>query len=224
MAALLIVSFRQKIRMFQPVILAWIGGISVLIAGLVWYLTTLDQGSLERFSSTLSSGIILLIFLAFLLGGWRKKVNMFDAFVEGAKGGFEIAVRIIPYLIAMLVAISVLQLGRIRIHYRRLPAFIYPARNEYRFCGSAAYGFHEASERSRGQGYDGGCHEYLWGRLFHWQVIQHLPGHQRSYILCGGGLFRGRIHKKYALCHPGDVISRSCRRYYRYCCGIFIFH
>ena len=109
MAALFIVSLRQKIRLFQPVILAWIGGISVLIAALVWYLTTLDQGSLERFSSTLSSGIILLIFLVFLLGGWRKKVNMFDAFVEGAKGGFEIAVRIIPYLIAMLVAISVLR-------------------------------------------------------------------------------------------------------------------
>ena len=109
MAALLIVSFRQKIRLFQPIILAWIGGISALIAALVWYLTTLSQSSLELFSSTLSSGIILLIFLAFLLGGWRKKINMFDAFVEGAKGGFEIAIRIIPYLIAMLVAISVLR-------------------------------------------------------------------------------------------------------------------
>lgn len=109
LAALIIVSFRQKIRLFQPVILAWIGVISALIALLVWYLTTLDPASLERFSSTLSSGIILLIFLAFLLGGWRKKVNMFEAFVDGAKGGFEIAVRIIPYLIAMLVAISVLR-------------------------------------------------------------------------------------------------------------------
>lgn len=109
MAALIIVSLRQKIRLFQPVIIAWIGGISILIAALVWYLTTLNQSRLEIFSSTLSSGIILLIFLAFLLGGWRKKVNMFDAFVEGAKSGFEIAVRIIPYLIAMLVAISVLR-------------------------------------------------------------------------------------------------------------------
>lgn len=109
MAALIMVSLRQRIRLFQPVIIAWTGGISVLIAALVWYLTTLDQGRLEIFSSTLSSGIILLIFLVFLLGGWRKKVNMFDAFVEGAKSGFEIAVRIIPYLIAMLVAISVLR-------------------------------------------------------------------------------------------------------------------
>src|SRR5690606_15182025 len=72
MAALLIVSFRQRIRLFQPVILGWIGGISDLIATLVWYLTTLRQSSLEMFSSNLSSGIILLIFLAFFLGGWRK--------------------------------------------------------------------------------------------------------------------------------------------------------
>ncbi|MBX3240673.1 MAG: spore maturation protein [Chitinophagaceae bacterium] len=107
--ALIIMSFKQKINLLHPVILGWIGGISALIAALIWYLTTLSPDRLQTFSTTLSSGIILLIFLAFLLGGWRKKVNMFEAFVEGAKGGFEIAVRIIPYLIAMLVAISVLR-------------------------------------------------------------------------------------------------------------------
>lgn len=109
LAALIIMSFKQKIKLWHPVILGWIGGISALIAALIWYLTTLDQNALQTFSSTLSSGIILLIFLAFLLGGWRKKINLFDAFVEGAKGGFEVAIRIVPYLIAMLIAISVLR-------------------------------------------------------------------------------------------------------------------
>ena len=109
LTALIIMSFRQKINLFQPVILGWIAGISALIAALIWYLTTLGPDQLQKFSTNLSSGIILLIFLAFLLGGWRKKVNMFEAFVDGAKGGFEVAVRIIPYLIAMLVAISVLR-------------------------------------------------------------------------------------------------------------------
>lgn len=109
MAALIIMSFKQKINLFQPVILGWVGGISALIAALIWYLTTLSPENLQIFSSTLSSGIILFIFFAFLLGGWRKKVNMFEAFVDGAKGGFEVAIRIIPYLIAMLVAISVLR-------------------------------------------------------------------------------------------------------------------
>lgn len=109
MAALIIMSFKQKIKLLQPVILLWIGSISAIIAALIWYLTSLDQKSLETFSSAVSSGIILLIFFAFLLGGLVKKVNMFEAFVEGAKGGFEIAIRIIPFLIAMLVAISVLR-------------------------------------------------------------------------------------------------------------------
>ncbi len=109
LAALIAVSVRQKINLVQPVLLLWIGGISIGIGALVWYLTRLEKPALELFSSGMSSAIIILIFLAFLLGAWRKKVNMFEAFVEGAKGGFEIAVRIIPYLIAMLVAISVLR-------------------------------------------------------------------------------------------------------------------
>ncbi|MBS1751491.1 MAG: hypothetical protein JST63_16435 [Bacteroidetes bacterium] len=109
LAALTIMSFKQKINLLQPVLIGWILGLSAVIALLVWYLTTLDKTNLQLFSNTLSSGLILLIFLLFLLGGWRKKVNMFDAFVEGAKGGFEVAVRIIPYLIGILVAISVLR-------------------------------------------------------------------------------------------------------------------
>lgn len=109
LAALGIMSFKQKINLLQPVLLAWILGLSAVIGGLVWYLTTLDQTGIQTFSNTLSSGLILLIFAVFLIGGWRKKVNMFEAFVEGAKGGFEVAIRIIPYLIAMLVAISVLR-------------------------------------------------------------------------------------------------------------------
>jgi spore maturation protein SpmA len=107
-AALIIVSIRQKINLLQPVILGWILGISTLIAALIWYLTRfLDQTGIEKFSTVFSSGLIILIFFVFLLGGLRKKINVFDAFIEGAKGGFEIAVKIIPYLVAMLVAISV---------------------------------------------------------------------------------------------------------------------
>ncbi|MFT4018387.1 MAG: nucleoside recognition domain-containing protein [Agriterribacter sp.] len=109
LAALTIMSFKQKINLLQPVLLGWILGLSALIGLLVWYLTTLDKETLKLFSNTLSSGLILLIFLLFLLGGLRKKVNMFEAFVDGAKGGFEVAIRIIPYLIAMLIAISVLR-------------------------------------------------------------------------------------------------------------------
>lgn len=108
-AAMMIVSFKQKINVFQPVILAWIGGISAIIALLVVYIKSLDGESVQIFSGSLSSGIILLIFIAIVLGALYKKIDVFDSFIDGAKGGFETAVRIIPYLVGMLVAISLLR-------------------------------------------------------------------------------------------------------------------
>lgn len=108
-AAMSIVSIRQGIRLLQPVIIAWIGGISALIALLVLYLTSLSPAGVQSFSGLLSNGIILLIFLLIVGGGLYKKINIFDAFVEGAKGGFETAIRIIPYLVGILVAISMLR-------------------------------------------------------------------------------------------------------------------
>jgi len=109
MAAMFIVSFKQKINVLQPVILAWVGGISAVIALLVIYLTTLSTAGVQSFSSVLSNGLILLIFILIILGALYKKINVFDAFIDGAKGGFETAVKIIPYLVGMLVAISLLR-------------------------------------------------------------------------------------------------------------------
>lgn len=109
MAAMIIVSVKQKINLIQPVVLAWVGGISLLITFLVLYVNSLGSDQAQRFSSILSNGLILLIFLLIVLGGVYKKIDIFDAFVEGAKGGFETAVKIIPYIVGMLVAISMLR-------------------------------------------------------------------------------------------------------------------
>ncbi|MDO5616438.1 MAG: nucleoside recognition domain-containing protein, partial [Cruoricaptor ignavus] len=109
MAAMIIVSIKQKINLFQPVILAYIGGISAIIAALVVYLVRLNQQELGDFSKFLSNGIILLIFFAIVLGGIYKKINVFDAFIDGAKEGFWTCVKIIPYLVGMLIAISLLR-------------------------------------------------------------------------------------------------------------------
>jgi len=109
MAAMFIVSIKQKINIFQPVILAWVGGISAIIAALVWYLTSLTPDRLQQVSGVLGNGILLMILLLIVLGGVYKKINIFEAFIEGAKGGFETAVRIIPYLVGLLVAISLLR-------------------------------------------------------------------------------------------------------------------
>ena len=109
LASMSIVAVRQKINLFQPVILGWIGSLSLLIAALVFYLRTLSADGVQSFSRALSGGIILFIFLLIVGVALYRKINIFDAFVQGAKGGFETAVRIIPYLVGMLVAISMLR-------------------------------------------------------------------------------------------------------------------
>lgn len=109
MAAMIIVSFKQKINLLQPVIIAWVLGISAIIALLVLYITRLDASGVQSFSGMLSSGLILLVFILIILGGLYKKIDVFAAFVDGAKNGFDTAIRIIPYILGILVAVSMLR-------------------------------------------------------------------------------------------------------------------
>jgi spore maturation protein SpmA/spore maturation protein SpmB len=109
LASMTVVAIRQGINLFQPVILAWIGCLSVLIAALVLYLRTLNADGVQSFSRAFSGGLILLIFFAIVGVALYRRVDIFDAFVQGARGGFDTAIRIIPYLVGMLVAISLLR-------------------------------------------------------------------------------------------------------------------
>lgn len=108
-AALSIVSIRQKINLFQPAIILWVLGITSVFTALILYVRTLDIKGVQLFSTTVSNGLLLLIFLAIILGALYKKTAIFDDFVDGAKGGFETSVKIIPYLVGLLVAISLLR-------------------------------------------------------------------------------------------------------------------
>jgi len=107
--AMVFVSFKQRINIFKPVIIGWIGGILIIISLLVFYLTSLSTERLQTVSGILGNGMLLLILVLIVLGAIYKRINIFDAFVEGAKGGFETAIRIIPYLVGLLVAISLLR-------------------------------------------------------------------------------------------------------------------
>lgn len=107
--AMLIVSFKQKINVLQPVIVVWVLGISAVIALLVLYITRLNAAGIQSFSAVLSNGLILLVFLLIVAGAVYKKIDVFDAFIEGAKSGFDTAIRIIPYLVGILVAVSMLR-------------------------------------------------------------------------------------------------------------------
>jgi spore maturation protein SpmA/spore maturation protein SpmB len=109
LASMSVVAIRQRINLFQPAILVWIGSLSILIAGLVRYLRKLNSDDMQSFSRAFSSGLILFIFLVIVGVALYRKINIFDAFVVGAKGGFDTAVRIIPYLVGILVAISMLR-------------------------------------------------------------------------------------------------------------------
>jgi spore maturation protein SpmA len=106
--ALTMVAIKQKINLFQPAIILWVGGISVLIGALVYFLRV-HSSYIDPFSKTFSNGLILLLFVVFIVGGLIRRINVYESFIEGAKQGFQVAVTVIPYLVAMLVAISVIR-------------------------------------------------------------------------------------------------------------------
>jgi spore maturation protein SpmA len=107
LVGLLVVAVRQKINLLHPVTLAWIVGITAALGLLVWYFTTLTQEQMSTASSVISSAVLLTLVVGFMAGALIKKVNVFDAFVEGAKDGFGVMIKIIPYLVGMLVGIGV---------------------------------------------------------------------------------------------------------------------
>lgn len=109
LTALLLTSFKQRINILQPKLFIPLFSITALLGFFVWFLKSLPPYGLDQFSDAFSNGAILLVFLAIILGGLYKRINLFDAFVDGAKGGFDTAVRIIPYMVGMLVAVSMLR-------------------------------------------------------------------------------------------------------------------
>jgi spore maturation protein SpmA len=105
--SMMIVAVKQKINLFDRTIFSWLGGITLFILFILWYLSTLDKVEIETFSKVYSNLILLSIIVLFVACGLIKKVNVYETFVTGAKEGFTTAVKIIPYLVGMLVAISV---------------------------------------------------------------------------------------------------------------------
>lgn len=101
------VSLYQRINLLNRTLLLFLGGMSLVVAGIIWLFTTLNRTQIDVYSTTFANVFLFLIIIGFILAGIRKRVNVYDAFVEGAKEGFSTAVRIIPYLVAILVAIGV---------------------------------------------------------------------------------------------------------------------
>ena len=107
LAGIIAVSFYQRINLLNRTLLLFLGGMSLVVAGIIYAFTQLSRTEIDTYSTTGANVFLFLIIIGFIVAGLRKKVNVYDAFVEGAKEGFSTAVRIIPYLIAILVAIGV---------------------------------------------------------------------------------------------------------------------
>ena len=110
LVALIAVALKQRIRLADPVILGWLGGITLFMLGVVWYFTRfLTREEIQLVSKVAGNLLILSVIVAFIAGALRKRVNVYDAFIEGAKGGIQVSIMIIPFLVGMLVAIGVLR-------------------------------------------------------------------------------------------------------------------
>ena len=107
LAGVIITSLFQKINLLNRTILLTLGGAALVVAAIIWGFGQLDSVLMNKVSTSTANILLMTIIIAFILAGIRKKVNVYDAFIEGAKDGFTTAVRIIPYLVAILVGIGV---------------------------------------------------------------------------------------------------------------------
>ena len=107
LAGIVVTSFYQHINLINRTMLLTLGGACLVVSSIIWGFSQLDSLMMNRVSTSAANILLMVIIVGFILAGMRKKVNVYDAFVEGAKDGFTTAVRIIPYLVAILVGIGV---------------------------------------------------------------------------------------------------------------------
>ncbi|MCI6338695.1 MAG: spore maturation protein [Prevotella sp.] len=107
LSGIVITSLFQRINLINRTILFTLGGACVAVAGIIWAFSQMDKSQVDIVSTTVANILLMLIIIGFILSGVRHKINVYDAFIEGAKDGFQTAVRIIPYLVAILVGIGV---------------------------------------------------------------------------------------------------------------------
>lgn len=97
----------QRIRLFCLPVMITLAGMSMLVAGIGWAFATLPREVVNQWSTAIANAVLFGVIIAFIVAGWRKRINVYDAFIDGAKGGFDVAIKIVPFLVAILVAIGV---------------------------------------------------------------------------------------------------------------------
>jgi spore maturation protein SpmA len=107
LAGIIAVSLFQRINLLNRVVMVYLGGFTLLVSGIIWYFSTISQEQINTISTVAGNFILFLIIVSFIILAFYKKINVYDAFIDGAKDGFTVAVKIIPYLVAILVAVGV---------------------------------------------------------------------------------------------------------------------
>ncbi len=107
LAGIVATSLYQRINLLNKTVLAFLGGASLVVATIIWGASNMEREQMNVISTLVANILLMTIIISFIIAGMRKKINVYDSFVEGAKDGFTTAVRIIPYLVAILVAIGV---------------------------------------------------------------------------------------------------------------------
>jgi spore maturation protein SpmA len=111
LAGVIAVALIQRINLFSPVVLTYLGGFTFFVAAIIWYFSTIPQARINTISSLAANIILFGLIISFIVLAFFRRINVYEAFIEGAKDGFSIAVKIIPFLVAILVAVGVFRVS-----------------------------------------------------------------------------------------------------------------
>ncbi len=212
LVAILAVCFKQRINILQRNLLLFFGGMIAFIGGLALLFGMMSQQSVSLYSTLFANILLFSIICGFIISGIRKKINVYDTFIEGAKEGFQTAVTIIPYLIAVLVAIAVFPgFGSDGFPDRRHPHGSLGSRAGHAVRGRSAYHADETAQRQRGAGYDAGCDEHLRRGFVHRPPLFHRARIERHDFLRRRPLFRQCRNPQHLLYDPLFATGRFSR-------------
>ena len=210
LVAILAVCFKQRINILQRNLLLFFGGMIAFIGGLALLFGMMSQQSVSLYSTLFANILLFSIICGFIISGIRKKINVYDTFIEGAKEGFQTAVTIIPYLIAVLVAIAVFRAsGAMDFLIDGIRMGVSAAGHAVR--GRSAYHADETAQRQRGAGYDAGCDEHLRRGFVHRPPLFHRARIERHDFLRRRPLFRQCRNPQHLLYDPLFATGRFSR-------------
>ena len=212
LTGIIVTSLYQRINLLNRVMLLTLGGLCVAVAAVMWGFGRLDKEQMNIVSTSVANILLFTIIITFILAGVRKKVNVYDAFIEGAKDGFSTAVRIIPYLVAILVGIGVFRAsGAMDMLIGGIKWVVEACGGNTDFVGALPTALMKPLSGS-GARHDGGRHDNLRRRLVRGPSELHLPGINRHHVLYPCRIFRQRGRKIHPPRRGLRSSGRPCRR------------